>query len=166
MKAQSCFLLVLLVVCSVLGTGNAEEQPAWNSVQNFFGELWNKVTGKPSDIGGGQHGIKSKTSIEYTLTLVSNDQWDGIADVCEKVTSETAGTLALSQLVEAVRGSLGPTVSNLTDSELGDVIYGLELMKKNSEQQDWIDAVKIFSLNIPLLPVIARDLLTLPTFLR
>ncbi|GFS13211.1 hypothetical protein ElyMa_006716000 [Elysia marginata] len=160
MNNSLVLLVSLLVVCSQAGNGSIQKRFLWDSIKGFFNGLWDKISGKSSssDRLTGSSSLRPNTSLEDSYNLVTDQQWEAIGNARNQVVRASKYTLALSELVEAVRNTLGPSVANLTTIELADVLYAIKLVEKYHDREVAIDALKLGSLNIPLLPILLRDL--------
>ena len=161
MKIPSLLLLSALVGFSTVAAKRVEKRSVFDAVGGFLRGLWDKLTGNETNI--------FETSIcpgsmEQSLTHVSDDQLTNIIKVHDKTVSNPTTRdawgfqpPAMSQLVEAVRDDLGNSVENLTDTMLSDVLFAIKFVEKHFDYLDIIDAVKIFSFNLPALQQIFND---------
>ena len=149
--------LIILVNCSPTNTEDSLRNFPLSSVEDFFRGIWDKMRGKPHGTDADGFSLKSKGSIVYALTLVSNTQWTDIMKSRGKILSDAEETLALSQLISKVRDDLGQKVANLTDIELSDIMYSMELKAKYTQQEGVKSASKFFSLGVPYMRALFRD---------
>ncbi|KAK3698086.1 hypothetical protein RRG08_017443 [Elysia crispata] len=155
METANLLLLYVLIVSSTGETSSVNKRSVLDTVGGFFTGLWHNLSGNKTHTA-------SKSicpgSIEHSLTYVSDEQLKNIMYVYDKIVFDSLDKLlwgykppALSQLVEEVRDVLGHSVDNLTDNMLSDTLFAIKVADKYAERVDVINAIKVLSVNIPLL---------------
>ncbi|GFS17678.1 hypothetical protein ElyMa_001502200 [Elysia marginata] len=151
-------LSLIIIACAATDERTVDKRFLLDSVKNFLGDIWNKLSGKFVKLNVTQVNEITNSSVKATKGMISEDLYNDILKARRIAiwNSNSRGVLALSQLVAKVRDILGPSLDKLSDTALADIIYVIELESKYAQRQRLTEFLKVLSLATPLLPSIYK----------
>ncbi|GFS13224.1 hypothetical protein ElyMa_006716500 [Elysia marginata] len=117
-----------------------------NSLRSYMRDLYDPVPFEPAMK---MEAKRVRARIGQTLANVTNAQLNSIVMVLDKVYLDSDVNPSLSKLVWDVRQELGDTATDLTDTELGDVIY--DILCQTKPEKDVIEFIKVLVVAAPVL---------------